>query len=110
MKKYLISKDYKAEVKSGFKFTLIEAATLAEAMIEADIMWNDDDTYMMHIFTKSGKSERVERGIKSEMYEAVIARRSKGWHPNTEAYSESPFKVKRTFTSNNDWEYFDIVI
>ena len=108
MKKYLISKDFKASVKSGFEFTLIEAATLAEAMIEADIMWNDDDTYMMHIFAKSGKTKRVERGVKAETYEAIIARRSHGWHPNTEAYSESKFTVQRMFTSYSEW--YNVII
>lgn len=108
MKKYLISKDFKASVKSGFEFTLIEAETLVEAMIKADTMWNNDDTYMMHIFTKSGKTERVEKGVKSEMYEAVIARRSHGWHPNTETYSESKFTVQRMFTSYSEW--YNVII
>lgn len=103
MKKYLISKDWKASFKSGFEFTLIEASDIIEAMIKADKMWNSN-IYMMHIFTKKGKTETPEKGIKAETFEAVLAKRSpSGWHPNTEAYSETTFRVQRCYSLCGEW-------
>lgn len=92
MKKYIIYIDY---VNSfSYDYTIIKAKDDFDALAQADRLFNENITYLVRLFKKSGKVEKAESGYKKVEYTAVMCKRSHegGWHENTEKYSEQEHK------------------
>ena len=103
--KYILYTDHKAglmEEQDGYQE--MEATTLVDAMAEADNKW-DDTIYLMRIMEKVGKITRTMTGTRVETYEAVICRRSYGWHPNTIKYSENEHRVTKNWQEKDEAWY-----
>lgn len=106
MKKFLIYKDYKAgaAVYPGYSYTPIEAENLEEAIEIADQMWREegDDLYLMRIMKKAGAIVTpYKAGFKYETYEAILCRRSFGWHRNTIENSEGEHLVNKCWLTKD---------
>ena len=101
--KYMIYIDYKADYKGGSNYCYkpIEAKTLEEAIEIADSLWNEN-IYLARIMKKIGNIEKVD-GCKVVTYEAVLCRRSYGWHLNNKANCESAHYAKRWIAKYGDW-------
>lgn len=109
MKKYIIYRDYKANEgpKCGYSYETIEAKNTIEAIEIADRMFSER-VYLMQIMEKIGKIEKGD-GCRYETYEAILCRRSYGWHRNTIDNSEGEHKVKKFWlTSNKNIIWFEI--
>lgn len=113
MKKFAIYTDYKAGQgpRCGYDYEAIEAESILEAIDIADSKFNDK-VYLMRIMEKTGKIEKVNSDWNAETYEAVLCRRSYGWHRNTIDNSESKHVAKRFFTNSKKFstnlEYFEV--
>lgn len=107
MKRFVIYRDFKANEGSacGYSYETIEAADILEAIEIADRAFSKR-IYLMRIMKKVGKIEKDTCGWKKETYEAVLCRRSYGWHKNTAENAEGKHIVERHFTK--DIEYFDM--
>ena len=114
MKKFVIYKDYKAgaPVFPTYSYTPIEAGSLEEAIEVADQMWSDeaDNLYLMRIMKKAGSIVTPHlAGFKYEPYEAILCRRSFGWHRNTVENSEGRHVVNKCWsTKNRDTVWYEI--
>ena len=106
MKRFVIYRDFKANEgpACGYTYETIEAADILEAIEIADRMFSER-LYLMRIMSKTGKIEKDACGWNKETYEAVLCRRSYGWHKNTEKNSEIKHLVERHF--KKDLEFFD---
>jgi len=102
--KYVIYTDYKANSPKSYNYEAIEAKTLEEAIEKADALWNAeaDSIYLMRIMKKVGKVETpYHAGYKFETYEAILCRRSYGWHRNTTENAEGSHRVNKNWLTNN---------
>lgn len=106
MKKFVIYTDNKSNSKTptdpGYEYKLIEAEGIEEAIEIADSMWNDG-IYLMRIMKKVGKIQKEDGEWRAETYEAVLARRSFGWHLNNEKNSECRHVAKRHYTNSRKY-------
>lgn len=82
-------------------YNIMDATDLEAAIKEADEAWNEG-VYLMRIMKKVGKIEK-ENDIKFETYEAVLCRRSNGWHRNTKENCENTHTAKRYKASFGAW-------
>ena len=107
--KFIVYFDNKAGHKNPYGYEEIEAKTLEEAIEAADKMWNED-RYLMRIMKKVGKIEKpYHAGYAFETYEAILCRRSYGWHRNTIENSESEHRANKCWlTSNRNEIWFEI--
>lgn len=102
--KFALYIDYKTKNnQSRYEYKVLEAKTLEEAIAEAENEWNDT-IYLAQIMKKVGKIEKVESNIKQETFEAILCKRSNGWHLNDTKNGESKHFAHRVFTK--DWDYF----
>lgn len=112
MKKFAIYTDYKAgkEQITDFEYQTIEANDILEVIDIADRKFNDK-VYLMRIMERTGKVEKENSDWNTETYEAVLCRRSFGWHKNTKENSEEKHIAKRFFTNSKKYrlEYFSVV-
>ena len=101
--KFVICTDYKASYKPmTLEYEAIEAKTLEEAIEIADKMWNPETCYLMQIMKKVGKIEApYHAGYKYETYEAILCRRSFGWHRNTAENCEGEHRVNKNWLTND---------
>ena len=86
---------------SGYSYNVMKAATLEEAIEEADKAWNDG-IYLAQIMKKEGKIEK-ENGCKVETFAAILCRRSHGWHLNNKENCESKHTAKHYTAKYGDW-------
>lgn len=93
-----------------YAYEPIEAEDLLEAIEIADERWHEG-IYLMRIMRKVGKIERpYHEGYAFETYEAVMCKRSYGWHRNDEKHSEGEHRVtKNWLTSNKDRIWFTTI-
>lgn len=105
--KYLIYIDYMSGAKKSYEYKVMNAKSLENAINEADeiIKASNDPIYLTRIMKKIGKVERIDN-YKAETYEAILCRRSNGWHRNTENNCENKHIAKRYFkkVSWGTWE------
>ena len=104
--KFTLCIDYKAANKKGLEYMELNATTLEDAISEADDKWNDD-IYLMKIMKKVGKTERQNGGWKTEKFEAVLCRRSFGWHLNNRKNSESEHFVRHYIPKIAEYHWFE---
>lgn len=104
MKKFVLYIDYKANEgpACGYAYKKIEAKDLMEAIQKADNAFSQR-VYLMQIMEKTGKVEKEEGGWKNETFEAVLCRRSYGWHRNTKENSEAEHIAKRHYKGNIEY-------
>lgn len=103
--KFTLCIDYKASTKKGLDYITMNANSIEEAIEEADEKWSAD-IYLMKIMKKSGKTER-ENGWKIEEYDAILCRRSYGWHLNNKKNSESEHKVRHFIPKIAKCDWFE---
>lgn len=105
--KYIIYFDYMAEAKKSYEYRPLAAKNLEEAIAEADkaIEENTEPIYLTRILKKDGKIEK-EAGtdLKRENFEAILCRRSHGWHQNNKKNYEAEHFAKRLY--NREIEFF----
>ena len=108
MKKFVLYTDYKANQgpACGYAYKNIDARDLLEAIRIADNAFSER-VYLMRIMEKTGRIEKDADGWKIETFEAVLCRRSYGWHRNTLENSEGTHIAKRHY--KGDIEYFQSV-
>ena len=108
MKKYVLYIDYKVNQgpACGYAYKMIDADNLLDAIRTADNTFSQR-VYLMQIMEKVGRIEKDADGWKIETFEAVLCRRSYGWHRNTAENSEQVHIAKRHY--KGDIEYFQIV-
>lgn len=101
--KFVICVDYKASYKPlTLDWVAIEAKTLEEAIETADKMWNPETCYLMKIMKKVGKIEvPYHAGYKFETYEAILCRRSYGWHRNVAENGEGELRVTKNWLTKD---------
>lgn len=105
--KFVIYFDYSAESRKQYEYMAMEAKDLETAIAEADekIKANEEPIYLTRIMKKVGKIEKDSCGIKYEHFEAVLCRRSCGWHINNRQNYENEHFAKRTYTK--DWDFYE---
>lgn len=100
--KFVLYIDYKAEYKPMYcEYKTMNAKTLEDAIEEADKAWNEN-VYLARIMKKEGKTERKD-GCSVEKFNAVLCRRSFGWHRNTRENGESAHSANRYAAKYGDW-------
>ena len=104
MKRYVIYIDYRRGDKSEYR--TITTDNIEQAIDYADRVFNPEEHYLMRIMQKTGKIEKEEDYF-TEVYQAILCRRSYGWHRNTIDNSESEHRVKRCFFRNRNIEWFE---
>ena len=101
--KFVLYIDYKAMLTNAnnerFSYTAMTAKTLEEAIAEADKLW-DAGIYLMRIMKKTSKGN-AKYGV--DTYEAVLCRRSYGWHLNNKDNSENHHAVNHFKTKYGEW-------
>lgn len=102
--KYILYTDYMSEAKKSYEYLPMTAKNLEEAIEEADraITENEEPIYLTRIMKKAGKVTK-EENYKREDFEAVLCRRSSGWHRNTEENCENTHRAKRCYTKDYEW-------
>lgn len=114
MKKFVIYIDYKAKKADnlGIEYKMIEVEGLEEAIEVADGMWNEK-MYLMRIMKKIGKVEKENSDWNVETYEAILARRSYGWHRNNAENCEGEHRAQRHYTNGRKYrtslEYIETI-
>lgn len=108
--KFTVMIDYKAGIKNGFDYMQLEAKNLIDAIAEADSLWTDS-IYLMKIMQKVSKIETECFGqVKNEKYEAVLCRRSYGWHLcNADNCERATVVYKKWLTNNRNDIWYEIV-
>lgn len=101
--KYILYIDYRASYKPmTSEYRALNAKNIAEAVIEADAIHNQETMYLIRIMEKTGKIEKVERDIKKQTYTAIMEKRSTKW-----AEVERNHSVKYYMAKFSNW--FEIV-
>ena len=93
---YIDNKDGKT-----YSYNEMNANDLESAIKEADEAWNEG-IYLMRIMKKVGKVEK-ENDYKYETYEAILCRRSYGWHRNDKENCEGEHKAKHYKAKFGAW-------
>lgn len=99
--KYALMIDY--EKIGRLDHVELEASTLIEAIDEANEIQfqSENPIYLMEIYEKSGKAEKVERGLTRTTFEPVLCKRS-DWHS-----MKNEHKVSIYYYKTKDYTYFD---
>lgn len=107
--KYLLYIDYQTGEKKQLEYIPMNAASLEEAIIEADAAWNPDRMYLIRIMKQTEKpmKDPDATGWKVSTYEAIICRRSSGWHQNTRENSEGFHAVKHHKLNRSSAEWYE---
>ena len=101
--KYVLYIDYNASYKPmTCEYCAMTAKNIAEAIIEADAIYNQDTMYLIRIMEKQGKLEKVESNVKAQTYTAIMEKRSTKW-----LAMEISHSVKHFMSKFYDW--FEIV-
>ena len=102
--KFIIYTDYMSEAKKSYEYLPMIAKNLEEAIEEADraIAENNEPIYLTRIMKKVGKVTK-EENYKREDFEAVLCRRSYGWHRNTAENGENEHRAKRCYSKDFEW-------
>lgn len=99
MKKYVICIDYRASYKPmTLEYRVLNANTMAEAVIEADEIHDQNTMYLVEIMEKNGKVEKVESDVKSQTYTAIMEKRSTKW-----AAMDRNHSAKHFVMNHSDW-------
>ncbi len=101
--KYALYIDYKVNSSKAYEYRTMNAKTLEEAIEEADNI-NYDNIYLMRIMKQIGKSVKVN-DWREMLFEAIMCKRSNGWHRNTEINCENRHVAIRSYTK--DWECYE---
>ena len=102
MKKYAVMIDWKAAVKCKLDVEMLEAATLPEAMAEAEKKLTED-VYLINIMVKVGKVQRID-GRKETDYKEILTNRGNGWHNCDDEHCESPNTwIHAEYGKFDDW-------
>lgn len=109
MTKYIIYIDYKADYTANggkdYEYIKAEAKNLLDAIAEADALYNEN-VYLIRVMESVTKPTKVG-DYRAQTYHAVLAKRSAGWHRNTEEYSENVHMAMRTW--NKNFESIEII-
>lgn len=101
--KYVLYIDYNASYKRmTWEYRAMTAKNIAEAIIEADAIYNQDTMYLIRIMEKRGKLEKVASDVKAQTYTAIMEKRSTKWLAMERSHS-----VKHFMSKFYDW--FEIV-
>ena len=93
--KYVIYIDYRASYKPmTAEYLPLNAKTIAEAIIEADTIHNQETMYLIKIMEKRGKVEKVESDVKAQTYTAIMEKRSTKWTAAETNHSAKHFMAK----------------
>lgn len=97
--KYILYIDYNASYKRmTWEYRVITAKNIAEAIIEADAIYNEDTMYLIRIMEKRGKLEKVASNVKAQLYTAIMEKRSTRW-----LAMENNHDVKHFMSKFADW-------
>lgn len=109
MKKYIIYIDYKANYETNggesYKYINAKAKNLLEAIAEADTMYNEN-VYLIRIMESLANPAKAGE-YSAQIFRAVLAKRSAGWHRNIEEYYENAHRIMKTWSKN--FESIEIV-
>ena len=106
--KFVMYIDYAAGSKKFVEYREMQATDLEAAIIEADaaIEASEEEIYLTRIMKKVGKIEKVA-DFKTETFQAVLCRRSAGWHLNNDKNCENTHIAKRMY--GKGWEYYTAI-
>lgn len=97
--KYVLYIDYNASYKRmTWEYRAMTAKNIAEAIIEADAIYNQDTMYLIRIMEKRGKLEKVASNVKAQTYTAIMEKRSTKW-----LAMENNHNVKHFMSKFYDW-------
>lgn len=97
--KYILYIDYRVSCKPlTFEYRTMNAKNLAEAIIEADAIHDQETMYLIKIMEKRGKVEKVDSDVKAQTYTAILEKRSTKW-----AAAERCHSVKHFMAKFADW-------
>lgn len=97
--KYILYIDYSVFYKPmTSEYRTLNAKTIAEAIIEADAIHDQETMYLIKIMEKSGKIEKVESDIKVQTYTAIMEKHSTKW-----AAAETNHSAKHFMAKFGDW-------
>lgn len=97
--KYVLYINYNASHKGMlWKYRAMTAKNIAEAVIEADAIYNQDTMDLIRIMEKQGKLEKVESNVKAQTYTAIMEKRSTKW-----LAMERNHSVKHFMSKFDDW-------
>lgn len=97
--KYIFYIDYNASYKRmTWEYRAMTAKNIAEAIIEADAIYNQDTMYLIRIMEKRGKLEKVASNVKAQLYTAIMEKRSTRW-----LAMENNHDVKHFMSKFADW-------
>ena len=101
--KYALMIDY-AKIP-GLKHVELEAKTLIEAIDEANKIdyESENPIYVMEIYEKSGKAEKVESGLTRTEYVPVLCKRN-DWHSMKDEYIASIYYYKAKYGTWFDYQ------
>lgn len=89
MKQYIIYIDYLSGEKKEYEYIPVQAASLAEAMMEADSLWNPETMYLTRVLSPIGRWKTENKTMRCKLYKAVCCRRSCRWYPNDSEHGEN---------------------
>ncbi len=93
--KYVLYIDYNASYKRmTWEYRVMTAKNIAEAIIEADAIYNQDTMYLIRIMEKRGKLEKVASDVKAQTYTAIMEKRSTKWLAMERSHSVKHFMSK----------------
>lgn len=111
MTKYVLYIDYQVTYRNGDEYRTMDAMNFAEAIAEADKIYNPSEMYLVRIMDKEGKQYKLLPSTKSQNYKAVLCKRSPagGWRANNSENSENEHEVRYTqFNKSRSHEAFAV--
>lgn len=103
--KYALYIDYKKNGK--YEYFDLHSADLEEAIEAADelveLEGGNEAVYLARIMKKVGKITAPEKGLKQVTFEAILCKRSHGWHRNTKENGENEHIATRTSDKYGAW-------
>ena len=96
----------------GYKYKMMKAENLLDAIAEADAELNEEEMYLIRIMEKVGKAVKCpEWECKVEEFHAVLCNRRHGWHINDEKHYEGEHWAHRYFRNETatlgGYEFFE---
>lgn len=106
---YALYIDYRSEAMKSYEYMTLMAKNLEEAIEEAEarLHLESEPIYLARIMKKVGKVEKQEDGWKATRFEAILCKRSCGWHRNIEKNGEAKHIAERT--AKGQMEFFNAV-
>lgn len=87
------------------------AKTIEEAIEEADLIYNDEEMYLIRIMRKVSSKPYSENNITHTKFMAILCKRSakRGWHLNNESNLEETHIIERCVNnkSSNDEHWYE---